>query len=161
MESRPQFCPHRRNLPLTPTDAKIPICIQRTTGPGVFSWPLSAGIPPNEPCPFVAPLLRKRRPFWKRLGRAIIGFTLHTLAIPAYLGMGLFYGGLLSMWALSDALRKKQIFDSIMMCGVIPPAALFGVFFCLVLPFKTFCDRMKDKKDVPFWHVWPWGIDAT
>lgn len=134
--------------------------IQQTSGPGAFQWPNHFGPPPNEPCTFVAPQPRKRRPFWKRLGRAITGFTLHTLVIPAYFGMGLFYGGFLSVWVLNDELSKKRYFDAIMMCGLLPPAAIFGVFFCLVMPFKTFSDRMKDKNDIPIWHVWPWGLDA-
>lgn len=134
MEWRSRFFTHERIR--TPKDAPVPLC--------GFTSPHAT--PP-----------RKRRSFWKRLGRGLTGFTLHTLAIPVYLGMGLFYGGFLSLWVLDDTLRKKQFFDALMIFGIVPLAAIFGVFFCLVIPFKTFSDCMEDEEDVPIWKMWPFN----
>lgn len=106
--------------------------------------------PPHETPP------RKRRTFWKRLGRALTGFTLHTISIPAYLGLGVFYGGFISLWALKDTIRES-FFDTLMILGLILPGAIFGVFCCLIILFKTFSDRMEDEVDVPIWKMWPFN----
>ena len=141
----------------TPENEIIPICIQSVVGgigaPHVWT-------PPIERLQVVMPPPRKRRPFWRRLGRAVIGFTLHTLAIPVHVGMSLCFGGILSVWLFIDSFRKSRDSELALMCAYSLPAGIIGLLFSLLLPFKTFVDRMEDKENIPFWHIWPWGIDA-
>lgn len=150
-------CHNHSNATLIPENETIPICIQSVVGaigaPHVWT-------PPIELLPVVTPQPRKRRPFWRRLGRAVIGFTLHALAIPVHLGMGLCFGGILSVWSCIDLFRESRNSELALMCAYSLPAGIIGFLFSLVLPLKTFVDRMEDKEDIPFWYIWPWGIDA-
>ena len=150
MDQKSPLHPYRRHF-------QDQICIQSVS---ISNGSMFNEAPPPlfVPCPCNAPPppARKRRKFWKRLGRAVTGFALHTIALPAYLGIGLYYGGVVSMLALKDSLSKGQIFNTVMVCGLIPLAAVFGVFFCFALPFKAFADIIKEDKedDVSIWPEW-------